>query len=241
MSGIVEDWAQQIGWPVGQRNVIVEGTIDVGFLGCAQELYNTDRGIDIFDGGFAVLAAGRGEDGGVDGVNRRLNAARQLAEVDLTSDGAQKFRFIGLYDNDEAGRRAIRQANSFDRRVVPYQDVFLLHPVMPPADGSPGSVVEERARFLNRSFDKLNWEIEDLLSKDLLLSFEKDYPSAVVRKTRRGGMTHRDFTRQGKVELIRFVKRKATLRDMMAMVRLICALRDYLGLPHNHISTGKMT
>ena len=238
MSRLVEDWAQQIGWQIRQRNVIVEGTIDVEFLTHARELYLADRGIDIFDESFAILAAGRGDDGGVDGVNRRLNVARQLAEVDLTSDQARRFHFIGLFDNDEAGRRAIRRANLFDRRVVLYQDVFLLHPVMPPAAGSTGSVVQTRAASLNRRHNNLNWEIEDLLSESLLLSFENEHPSAVVRTTQQSNLTHWDFTRQGKGKLIRFVKREAGLADMMGLVRLVCALRDYLGLTHNHISTA---
>ena len=211
--------------------------IDVTFLRLARKLYLTDRGVDIFDGSFAILAAGRGNEGGVDGVNRRLSAARQLAEVDLTRDGAKRFSFIGLFDNDEAGRRAFMHANRFDRRVILYQDVFLLHPVMPPAAGAPGSEVEARAASLNRRFNRLNWEIEDLISEDLLLSFEDAHPEAVLRKTQQGGLTHRDFTRQGKVELIRFVNREAVLADMMGIVQLVCSLHDYVGLEHKHIST----
>ena len=238
MNRLVEVWAKQIGWPIRQRNVILEGMIDVTLLKHARKLYLADRGVDIFDGGFAILAAGRGNEGGVDGVNRRLSTARQLAEVDVTGDGAKRFSFIGLFDNDEAGRRAFMQANRFDRRVILYQDVFLLHPVMPPAAGAPGSEVEALAASLNRGFSRLNWEIEDLISKDLLLSFENTHPQAVVRKTQRGSLIHRDFTRQGKVELVRFVIKKADLADMMEIVRLVCSLRDYVGLEHEHISTA---
>ena len=237
MNRLVEVWAQQIGWPVRQRNVILEGMIDVTLLRHARRLYLADRGVDIFDGGFAILAAGRGNEGGVDGVNRRLSAARQLAEVDLTRDGAQRFSFIGLFDNDEAGRRAFMQANRFDRRVIPYRDVFLLHPVMPPAAGASGSEVEARAASLNHTFSRLNWEIEDLISEDLLLSFENTHAEAVVRKTRQGGLTHRDFTRQGKAELVGYVNGNANLADMMGIVRLVCSLRDYVGLEHEYILT----
>ncbi len=238
MNRLVEVWARQIGWPIRQRNVILEGMIDVRLLRYARQLYLADRGVDIFDRSFAILAAGRGNEGGVDGVNRRLSAARQLAEVDLTRDGAKRFSFIGLFDNDEAGRRAFMQANRFDRRVIPYHDVFLLHPVMPPAGGASGSEIEARAASLNLRFSRLNWEIEDLVSEDLLLSFESAYPDAIVKKTRQGGLTHRDFTRQGKGQFVGYVGRNATLADMLGVVRLVCSLHDYVGLEHEHISAA---
>ena len=114
--------------------MIVEGESDVALISHARHLFLSEQRVDIFGGDFAVLAAGRGDDGGVDGVNRRLNAARQIAEADVGPDGTSKFRFIGLFDNDEAGRRAMSRACNFDRRVVRYQDIFLLNPVMPPGE-----------------------------------------------------------------------------------------------------------
>lgn len=237
MSGLVKLWAKQIGWRIGQRNVIVEGTIDVSFVESARKLYRRDNGIDILDGGLAVIAAGRRDDGGVEGVNRRLNAARQIAESEAFNSGTQNYRFIGLFDNDGAGRRAIRQAQEFDRRVIPYRDVFLLHPVMPPAGGVGSHEVKRRAKSLNSAYDQLDWEIEDLISEDFLQAFEKKYPGNVKSKTSKGGLTHRELTQEGKVKLIEFVKQKATLADMMEIIRLVCALRDYLDLPHSHIAT----
>ncbi len=133
------------------------------------------------------------------------------------------------------------QANRFDRRVIPYHDVFLLHPVMPPAAGATGSEVMARAVSLNRRFSRLNWEIEDLISEDFLLSFENTHPEVVVRRTRQGSLTHRDFTRQGKVDLVEYVKRNAGLADMLGLVRLVCRLRDYVGLEHEYISIADTT
>ena len=234
MACLVEEWARQIGWQVRSRNVIVEGENDVAILTQARRLYLAERQIDIFNG-LAVLAAGHGDDGGVDGVNRRQNAARQVAEVDLTHDGARRFRFIGLFDNDEAGRRALSRACIFDPRVVRYEDVFLLHPVMPLASGSPGSVVERRADALNSNFRKLDWEIEDLLSQDLWKAFIADHPNAVDHETTIGGLTHRDLNRGGKAALKHFVRDYAFLKDLMDLVRLVCALRNYLRLQHDHI------
>ncbi|ACI97504.1 hypothetical protein RC1_0054 [Rhodospirillum centenum SW] len=212
----------------------MEGRSDVLFLKLAAKLYREERGIDVFND-FGVLAAGDGDDGGVDGVNRRLSAARQLAEYDLTPAGAKRYRFIGLFDNDEAGRRALKRACNFDPRVVRYEDVFLLHPVMPIAGGSPGSVVEKRAETLNYDFRRLDWEVEDLFSPDFLRAFVADYPNAVVHETTIGGRTHRDLSRDGKTALREFAEKYATLDDVIDLIRLICSLRDYLHLQHNHI------
>jgi hypothetical protein len=235
MTGIVEIWAKQIGWQVREGNVIVEGYSDVALLTHARYLFLTDRKVDVFGGDLAIMAAGRGDDGGVDGVNRRLQAARQIAEADLGPDGAFKYRFIGLFDNDEAGRRGMRSARDFDRRIIPYQDVFLLHPNMPPGRRSTGPVVEERAKVLNAHV-KLDWEIEDLLSPSLLDEFSKTHRDAVVRRTTSNGICHTDFTRQGKAALSRFVRDEATVADVIGLIRLICALRDYLHLQLDHIT-----
>jgi hypothetical protein len=234
MAGLVETWARQIGWQVCDCNVIVEGYIDVTLLRHARQLFLTARGVDVFGGDLAILAAGQGDDGGVEGVNRRLNAARQIASVDLGPDGWARHRFIGLFDNDEAGRRAVKRATEFDRRIVPYEDVYLLHPQMPPANGSTGPVVEQRAKILN-SHVRLDWEVEDLLSPVLLEAFEQAHPGAVVQTASSAGYTHRDFTRQGKTDLSRYVRAHATVDDVLGLIRLICALRDYLHLRFDHI------
>lgn len=234
MVGLVETWARQIGWRVREGNVIVEGLIDVALLDCARQLFLAERRVDIYGGDFAVLAAGRGDDGGVEGVNRRLNAARQIAAADLGPDGYSRYRFIGLFDNDEAGRRAMRRASEFDRRTVPYQDVFLLHPEMPPGNKSSGPVIEQRAQALN-SHVRIDWEVEDFLSSALLEAFTQSSPESVVRESTSHGLKHRDFTRQGKTELCRFVRENATLNDVIGLARLICALRDYLHLEFKHI------
>jgi hypothetical protein len=235
VAGLVETWAQQLGWQVRKRNVIVEGDSDVALLELARHLYLAERGIDIFRD-LAVFSAGHGDDGGVDGVNRRLNALRQAAEMDVTHDGAIKFRFIGLFDNDAAGRRAFARASSFDPRIVRYQDVFLLHPVMPMANGSPGLVIEKRAAAANKSYPNLDWEVEDLLSADLLRAFIAECPGAIDREITIGGLTHRDLSRKGKAALKKFALDYCTLGDVIGLVQLIRALRDYLRLQNDHIT-----
>ncbi len=235
MSSIVESWAHQIEWNIGKSNVIVEGTSDASLLYHARNLWLANCTRDIFGDGFAVVAAGKREDGGVDGVNRRLNAVRQLAEVDVDAEGKQRYRFIGLLDNDRAGRRALRWACEFDRRVIRYQDLFLLHPNMPRANGDPGSEVEHRARSLNEKYCNLDWEIEDLLPESLHDEFQNQFPNAILSSQSQNGRTHREFTRDGKVQFRHFVLDRAQPEDIVELVSLACALRDYLGLPHEHL------
>lgn len=235
MTSLVELWAQRTGWQIGERNVIVEGTSDVAFLKCARNLWLAQTGRDIFGEGFAVVAAGRGDDGGVAGVTRNLNTMRQLSEADRNENGHQRHRFIGLFDNDKAGRDWLTGTCRLDPRVIRYHDVSLLHPKMPLANGDPGPMVERRARSLNASCWELDWELEDLLSDDLHREFCSHFPDAIDRERSRGGRTHRDFNRSGKMEFQRFVLQEATVDDILELVRLVCALRDYLGLAHYHL------
>ena len=235
MSSIVELWALQIGWNIDKCNVIVEGTSDVSFLHRARDLWLAENSCDIFGDGFAVVAAGNREDGGVDGVKRRFNAVRQLAEVDVDANGDRRYRFIGLLDNDHAGRRALHQTCEFDRRVVRYQDLFLLHPDMPCANGDPGPEVERRAQSLNASYSDLDWEIEDLLPENLHHAFQGQFPNAILSAISQNGRTHREFTRGGKVQFRRFILNEAQSEDIVELVHLVCALRDYLGLAHEHL------
>ena len=235
MSGLLEGFAATLDWSVCECNVIVEGTTDVALLWLAAALYYERHETAILGTEIAVLAAGKGGEGGVDGVNRRLNAARQIADADRAPDGALRHRFIGLYDNDRAGRLAIDSACNFDRRLIRCRDLFLICPVMPLALGADDSVLRRRFEVDNFNFRGLDWEIEDLLSERLLSAFEAAHPAAVQGDRECGGRKHREFTRDGKRVLHSFVSAKATLEDLMEVVKLIRALRDYHHLHINHI------
>lgn len=235
MPSLVESFAATLKWNVCECNVIVEGTTDVALLWLAAALYHERHQTAILGGQIAILAAGKGDDGGVDGVNRRLNAARQIADADRASDGSLRYRFIGLYDNDHAGRRAVESACSFDRRLLRYGDLFLLYPIMSIASGADHAVLRRRFETDNARFKGLDWEIEDYLSERLLSAFENAKPTAVQSVREVGSRKHRDFTRDGKYELHKFVGANARLDDLMEVVKLIRALRDYLRLKVDHI------
>jgi hypothetical protein len=235
MQSLVELFAGTLGWKIAPCNFLVEGTSDVAFLWLANSLYFERHGVSLLGGSLAVLASGKGDDGGVDGLNRRLNAVRQMADADRGPDGALRFRFFGLYDNDRAGRRAIDHACQFDRRLRKCGDLFLLYPVMSLARGADCAVLQRRLEYDNRHFTDLDCEIEDLISERLLVAFERKEPSAVVRVTQVCGRKHRDFTRQGKARLQEFCQREARFEDMSDVIKLLRALHDYHRLPIDYI------
>lgn len=234
MPGLVETFAQSVNWKVLPVNVIVEGTSDVSLMWLAAALYFERYKTPILGDKLAILAAGVGDDGGVEGVNRRINFCRQLAEVDRGSDGRRQYRFIALYDNDRAGRRAVEAACNFDRRLVRYLDLFLLHPIMPLAEGKGHSELRRRFETLNSPYRGLDWEIEDLISERLLRAFSNANPSDLIGVEPRGSFKHWEFKREGKAKLHKFVQTNAKLEDVLEVVRLIRALHDYNLLPIQH-------
>lgn len=235
MPGLVETFAATLGWKVQRCNVIVEGSTDVKLMLLAAVLYYRQHKEVILGDEIAILPAGKGDDGGVGGLNRRLNAVRQMSDADRGPDGSLRYRFIGLFDNDYAGRRAIDDACKFDRRVSKYRDLFLLHPVMPLASGADHSQLQRRIETLNAPYQKLDWEIEDLLSERLLQAFEALHPDAVEDIQECDQKKHWEFNRDGKMLLHNFVQKSATLEDLVEVVKLIKALRDYFLLKIDHI------
>lgn len=107
MPGLVEGYAQLKGMALGRFTVIVEGTTDVAVLADARRLYNEAKVIDLYADGFAVVAAGMGDDGGVDDVNRELPTLRNLAR---SADPASK-KWTGLCRHPLGlGRRTIAES-----------------------------------------------------------------------------------------------------------------------------------
>jgi hypothetical protein len=231
LSGLVEIYATRKGWNVGTANVIVEGTSDVRYLRLARDLWQRESNHDLFDSGFAVFEAGLKDDGGVQGVVRELQTLRQMASQDAASLMTER-KFVGLFDNDHAGRKHARMLCEMDFRVKHYRDVFLLHPIMPASNGVLGPELQRRAEAQNGSCAELDWEIEDFLPEDLIQGFRNLQPGAVIREHKMAGRVHRELSKRGKGQLQAYVQQEALVEDMIEVVRLICALRDYLGLDH---------
>ena len=81
MPGLVESYAATLDWKISECNVLVEGTSDVSLMWLAAALYFERHKLPILGDRIAILAAGKGNEGGVDGLNRRLNAVRQIADA----------------------------------------------------------------------------------------------------------------------------------------------------------------
>ncbi|WP_421913521.1 hypothetical protein [Mesorhizobium sp.] len=227
--------AAQMGWNLARNNVIVEGTSDVAYFTRASDLHAIEHGRPLLDADLAVVAAGRSDDGGVDGVNRRLSFFRQLAENDAEAAGVVLHRFVGLFDNDMAGRGAFVVASRFDRRVEPYVDVFLLHPVMPMFPPALDRAME--VARVNRPFGRIDWEIEDLCSERVLSILKAQHPSGVLAEVERGGRTHREIHPQAKPRLKQIFVEQAKLGDAAGFVELLRMLRIYLNLDHDFIKS----
>jgi hypothetical protein len=235
VSGTVERYAGPLGWNLARNNVIVEGTSDVAYLTRASELHAAERGRHLLDGDLAIVASGQGDDGGVDGVNRRLNFFWQLAEGERDANGALLYRFIGLFDKDAAGRSAFAVASRFDRRIQPYVDIFLLHPVMPVF--TPGYDRSMEIAQVNVPFGRIDWEIEDLCSERIWATFTAEHPDAVISNHVAGGRRHRELLPDRKPQLRRIFLEQATFADASGFIGLLRMLRLYLGLQHDFVDT----
>ena len=155
---------------------------------------------------------------------------RAVARTVLLRNGRPKYRFVGLFDNDNAGRQAVRRAHDFDTSIVEFRDTFRLWPALPgPMDLDPTSL-QRRFETANATFGGLDWELEDLLPTSLVAAFVDEHPTAIVGSVTVGGEVHRDFSRDGKARFHRFVRDNAMHSDLVRVVETLKAMRSYLGL-----------
>ena len=200
-------------------------------LNFAVELEREFTGVDLLGSDLAIVAAGNGDEGGTSGVNRRLIELRAMAKLCLQPSGRPKYRFIGLFDNDQAGRQAIQALGYLDRSIIEYKEVFRLHPVMP-KDGNLDpmglQLCFERANAAHKGID---WEIEDLIPESLFNQYVSEFPNCLRKTKSVGGRTHRELTQDGKARLHRFVSENAIRADLEDVISVIKAIRFYLGLP----------
>ena len=143
-------------------------------------------GTDLLGADLAFVAAGIGDLGGTRGVCREFMCLRGLARNCLSQDSRPRYRFIGLFDNDKAGKQAVRTARAFDTSILEYKDVFRLWPVMPLPDNLDPGTVEKAFERANARYKGLEWEIEDLLPQEFFdafcLIFQRRLP--VARRSR---------------------------------------------------------
>ncbi|MBZ0115226.1 MAG: hypothetical protein K8J08_22420 [Thermoanaerobaculia bacterium] len=227
---MVAVYGLSIGLSVRPRTVLVEGTTDAEAFALAARLEYEATGTTLLGEDFTILAAGEGERGGTSGVIRELIAFRGLARACLLPSGKPRYRFVGLFDNDSAGRRAVKSIREIDSSVLEFKDVFRLHPVMPAEANLDPQAMTKAFERANLQFKGLEWELEDLYPDQLLNAFQSENPTAVARQSEIGGKVHRDFTRDGKARLHRFAKLHAMRCDLEGIVQVLRALRFLVGL-----------
>ena len=226
----VARYALSIGYRIAPRTIIVEGRTDYELFTLAvQEEHRHSNGW-LLGGDLAVIAAGDGDEGGTAGVIRQLITLRNIARTDLSPKGLPRYRFLALFDDDRAGRQAVRAARELDRSMTEFKDVFRLRPIMPLTRHAEPALLQKHFNECNASYKNIEWEVEDLLGSDLMCAFCNEHPTAVSSEVSAGDVVHRHFTRDGKARLHRFVRENAMRRDLSRVIDVVKAFRLYLGL-----------
>lgn len=223
-------YGRSLGFEVRPRTILVEGNTDADLFHLAAHLEAKSSGTDLLGTDLAVVAAGSGDSGGTYGVIRELISLRAMARTCLLPNGRQRYRFIGLFDNDNAGKQAIRAIRELDKSVLEYKDVFRLWPFMPLTCNLDPGALQKAFERENSEVKGMAWELEDVLPTDFFDCFLCEYSGAVSRTTTAHGKVHRDLTRDGKAHFHRFIKQNALRRDLDGVVDVLKALRVYLGL-----------
>lgn len=218
------------GWRLMPRSILVEGTSDVALFGLAAELYRKGKDKDLL-ADLAIVAAGDGDRGGTQGVVRELLGLRAIASAYLSPAGQSVYRFIGLFDNDTPGQKAVHFARSVDTSILEYRDVFRLSPIMPILGNLDPGTAQRGFEKANEAYKGMCWEVEDLIGEALMQLFLEEYPTALVSEHRIANACHRELTRDGKARLVRFCRENADLASLNGLVETLHALRCYMALP----------
>jgi len=226
----VAQYAGALGLSIRTRTVLVEGTTDVALFYLAARLERKEAGVDLLGDDLAIVAGGERERGGTHGVIRELIALRGMARTCLLPNGRPRYRFVGLFDNDRAGKEAVRLARTIDSSILEYKDVFRLWPVMPSKGNLDPGTLKKTFERQNAEYKQIEWELEDLLTSDFVDAFLAEHPGALIRSTLVGNRVHRDLTVDGKARFHRFVEQYAEHGDMRRVIEVLRAIRFYLNL-----------
>jgi hypothetical protein len=223
-------YATSLGYAVRPKITLVEGTTDVALLQRAAKLESQQTGAHLIGDDLCIIPAGEGDLGGTRGVIRELLCFKGLIRSCILPNGKPKYRVIALFDNDKAGRQALQAARSFDVSLLEGKDLFRLMPVMTPAMNLDPIALRKQIESDNEQYKGLDWEMEDLLPDSFMACFLNDQKNAISHTTSVNGKTHREFTRDGKANLHRFIKIYAIRDDLAMVVEVLKVLRSYFGL-----------
>lgn len=180
--------------------IVVEGQTDAMYLEAAARLASNEWGVNLLSG-FMVRPPGDDREGGAE------KALRELIRLD-----AQDIIAVGLFDNDEPGNSAFKEAKRYTRHkihVLPFE--------FDPLRNSKGS-------------GKI--EIEDLVSIELLERFyEANDNLQPEERTTRGKLARIVVAGPDKDLAAAWICEHASFDDMAKIVYVLCMLRQSLGLP----------
>lgn len=227
---IVARYGRSRGWDLLPRTVLVEGTSDVSLFVLAADHYRKITKKTLLTD-LNIVAAGEGDRGGAQGVVRELVVLRSLATTYLSRDGRPVYRIVGLFDNDTAGQKAVNGARAVDASITEYRDVFRLRPIMPRTCSLDPKALQRCFDDRNAAYKGLTWELEDLVGESLMSLFLEEHPTALRHEVKVSDVIHRELTRDGKSQLVRFCKDHADLANLQGFIDVLHALRCYMNLP----------
>jgi hypothetical protein len=219
-----------LGFKLRDRTIWVEGTSDADLFQMAARLEWETTGHQLMGDQLAIIAPGIGNSGGTRGVIRELMCYRGMARTCFLPNGDRQYRFIGLFDNDSAGKQAVRAAGQFDASILEFRDVFRLWPSMPRAGTLDPKGLESAFHKENQIYKGLDWELEDLLMPDFLRSFHSELPRAISRVFTVNDRSHYEFAQDGKSQFHRYIRENAVHADLVNVIETLRSLRYYLGL-----------
>ncbi|MVT04052.1 hypothetical protein GO007_15385 [Raoultella sp. 10-1] len=226
----VQAYGQMEGLNFAFKNIIVEGTTDVQLFELAAKKELEITGIDLLGNELAFIPSGDRERGGTNGVIRQLITLRNISRTLLSSNGMPKYRFVGLFDNDYAGKQATIHARKLDSSMIEYKDYFRIHPIMPIPGNLLPEIIKNCFERENINYKNLDWELEDYLPQAFINAFIDESPKSVSKTTSSVDKIHRDFTTDGKVFLHKFVHKYADHNDLVEVINVIKAIRAYLNI-----------
>ncbi len=222
-------YAASKAWTLRPNIVLVEGTSDEALFRRADEL-SVREGRVLLGDEICIVAAGRRDRGGTYGVARELITLHSMMPIVLDRQGRPAYRVMGLVDNDEPGRRIIRDVIRMDRSAVEFHDIVAVRPVTPTFVQLDPLGRQREYDFVNLPYRTLDWEIEDALSPRVLKLFDRRHPGMIKQRRRESDKTHYEVTKEGKIALHRLSQREATLEDLASVVEIVKMLRSILGL-----------
>ncbi len=215
---------------VKPRTIFVEGTTDVTLFELAAKVEKERTGIDLLGDRLAIIAAGEGDEGGAKGVCRELVSFKNMAKGCLLPNGRPKYRFVGLFDNDSAGRQAISDVRKTDTSILEFKDVFRLWPVMPLSPNLDVEAIRRNFEAENEKYKHLDWELEDLLPDSFCEIIIAANPSAIHRSFPMHDKVHHEWSSDGKAKLHRLANQYANYKDLEQVISTLRAFWHYLNI-----------